>query len=910
MNEVGITGPVKFSFNTGNITRKAMAFWCVMLPRKLIREIGLLDEVFDPGMGEDGDFSIKAQLRGYELVQTPVDYDLKFGDGVGREFPIIHIGSGTFGWTDSSGIIKRNKALLDDRYGSRLEDMYNYGWKQLNGDISEHFPVLRKYASECSHVTEFGTRGVVSTYALMAAKPKKLLTYDLVPNGHIWTAASVAKENDIEFGFMERDTTAISIEPTDLLFIDTLHTYSQLQRELTLHASNVRKYLIFHDTVSFGYKDEVGDGPGLMTAIEEFLGTHGSEWVLKERLENNNGLVVLQRIANPVKYSVIIPTYNHCDDLLKPCLESIIQYTDLSNVEVIVVANGCVDNTREYVQSLDSKVFKLVWIDEPSGYTKSTNAGMKVARGDYLILLNNDTQLLEQNKNDWLNILEKPFLEKKSMGMTGPLELFDRYANMPVLIFFCVMISRELYNKLGPLDEIFHPGGGEDIDYTARAKLAGYEAVCVDRTVYNGITNVGWFPMWHKDNRTFSEMPEYTQWIIKRNGHTNCKRYNKDIKLNIGAGGSDYEGFLSVDLYDKRAHIKMDITKLDFEDNSVSEILASHVFEHLNPYHAVDILKEWLRVLKPGGKLVMEMPDIEGLCKRFVEGSKGERYGILNAIYGSVNTTNVGGPDEITSPHLFGWWPESMYDHLRQAGFDKVEFMPEKIPHPETNFRVEAKKPKVVLTQLDKLEEQDSRVFQEIFVNNEYGVLPGELSGKVVLDIGANKGFFSFKALEDGAQNVVAVEANPRVFRDFLIPNFRKEDRVIVMNYAIHSVDGVELTISDNDTMSTIGREGYSVTSKCLETLSNLPGELVLKMDVETAEFEALLPTPMDVIRRFERIYIEIHGCEKGPAEVIKQKMRDCGFVCEVSNQYWSQSAEFPEVYSAMDVFVEKWKRV
>ena len=111
MNEVGITGPVKFSFNTGDITRKAMAFWCVMLPRKLIGEIGLLDEVFDPGMGEDGDFSIKAQLRGYELVQTPVDYDLKFGDGVGREFPIIHIGSGTFGWTDSSGIIKRNKAL-------------------------------------------------------------------------------------------------------------------------------------------------------------------------------------------------------------------------------------------------------------------------------------------------------------------------------------------------------------------------------------------------------------------------------------------------------------------------------------------------------------------------------------------------------------------------------------------------------------------------------------------------------------------------------------------------------------------------------------------------------------------------------------------------------------------------------
>ena len=58
--------------------------------------------------------------------------------------------------------------------------------------------------------------------------------------------------------------------------------------------------------------------------------------------------------------SVIIPTYNHCDEFLKPLCESIIKYTDLNDIEIIIVANGCRDNTREYIESLPDQ-FKLVW---------------------------------------------------------------------------------------------------------------------------------------------------------------------------------------------------------------------------------------------------------------------------------------------------------------------------------------------------------------------------------------------------------------------------------------------------------------------------------------------------------------------------------------------------------------------
>ena len=71
---------------------------------------------------------------------------------------------------------------------------------------------------------------------------------------------------------------------------------------------------------------------------------------------------------------------NHLEDCLKPCLESIIKNTDLSSVEVIVVANGCTDGTKDYVNSL-GKSFKLVWIEEAAGYSRATNAGIKTAYG-------------------------------------------------------------------------------------------------------------------------------------------------------------------------------------------------------------------------------------------------------------------------------------------------------------------------------------------------------------------------------------------------------------------------------------------------------------------------------------------------------------------------------------------------
>jgi len=456
-SDVGATSPFAHEYeDMGFVLHSG----CTMYNAKLLRDIGKFDTTYMPGYFSDSDVSMKIWNAGYRCVEVPNDRANKnYTDGVfAINFPVVHTGTvQTMDKNKDIEIVRKNREILYLRYGKkmispRLELMYNY-YMNTPIDIHEHMPTLRRYASECKHITEFGTRFVVSTYAFMAGKPEKLLTYDIVPDRAIWDAAAIAKENNIEFGFMERDTTAVEIEPTELLFIDTLHSYKQLKTELALHSDKVSKYIIFHDTETFGRIDEAtGEAGGLMTALEEFLATNKS-WKLKEHYTNCNGLSVIERVKN-VKYTVVIPTYNHCDDLLKPCIESIQRYSDMSEVEIIVVANGCVDHTKEYVESLGA-VAKLIWVPEAIGYTKATNLGIKAATGDYIILLNNDTELLPQENNTWLDMLTAPFIRDSSTGITGPLQLFDNYANSWVMIFFCVMIKREVFDKIGLLDEIF-----------------------------------------------------------------------------------------------------------------------------------------------------------------------------------------------------------------------------------------------------------------------------------------------------------------------------------------------------------------------------------------------------------------------------------------------------------------------
>lgn len=157
-------------------------------------------------------------------------------------------------------------------------------------DINEHLPILKEYGEKVDHITEMGVRDIVSTYALLMAKPKRMVSYDIiyVDTIHIHELAP-----DTTYDFIVADTTKIVIEPTDLLFIDTLHSYDQLKKELELHANKTSQFIILHDTEKFGTNGERG-GVGLMPALNEFLQTN-KEWITHLTLDNNNGLTILKR---------------------------------------------------------------------------------------------------------------------------------------------------------------------------------------------------------------------------------------------------------------------------------------------------------------------------------------------------------------------------------------------------------------------------------------------------------------------------------------------------------------------------------------------------------------------------------------------------------------------------------------
>lgn len=173
--------------------------------------------------------------------------------------------------------------------------------KSQVSDINEHVETLYELALECDHVTEMGVRQGKSTRAFLHASPKKLISYDLVKEDSVTELFTKAKENGADYSYEEADTENLTIEETDLLFIDTSHTYKQLQIELDLHGSKSRKYIILHDTVTYGGTDEPGqrysgqgEKSGLTPAIDEFI-EENPHWEVFINKTNNNGLTVLKR---------------------------------------------------------------------------------------------------------------------------------------------------------------------------------------------------------------------------------------------------------------------------------------------------------------------------------------------------------------------------------------------------------------------------------------------------------------------------------------------------------------------------------------------------------------------------------------------------------------------------------------
>jgi len=155
------------------------------------------------------------------------------------------------------------------------------------------------------------------------------------------------------------------------------------------------------------------------------------------------------------------------------------------------------------------------------------------------------------------------------------------------------------------------------------------------------------------------------------------------VRLHLGCGVQRLPGYVNIDCKKTKAtDLICDIRRLPHKDNSVDTIESYHVFEHFPVcLHAnidsvwgdkyaslITILKEWRRVLKRGGNLAIEMPDLDGVIKEYLAADEKRKEELLIAIYGSYRN------DDNMDTHQWGANEERLRYIFKQAGFRDIKF--------------------------------------------------------------------------------------------------------------------------------------------------------------------------------------------------------------------------------------------
>lgn len=154
-------------------------------------------------------------------------------------------------------------------------------------------------------------------------------------------------------------------------------------------------------------------------------------------------------------------------------------------------------------------------------------------------------------------------------------------------------------------------------------------------------------------------------------------RNKKTTKLNIGCGTDYKEGWINVDNNSDNNITKLDLNwdlrnPLPFQDNSIDFVFNEHFFEHLTVDEAQLVIKDLMRVLKPGGVMRIAMPDLEAIVKQYRKGLKSDplinnfKMDFIDTKAESINMS-------------FRWWGHKwLYDweeltrRLKEAGYERV----------------------------------------------------------------------------------------------------------------------------------------------------------------------------------------------------------------------------------------------
>lgn len=148
------------------------------------------------------------------------------------------------------------------------------------------------------------------------------------------------------------------------------------------------------------------------------------------------------------------------------------------------------------------------------------------------------------------------------------------------------------------------------------------------------------------------------------------------MRLNLGSGNTKLDGFISVDLYDKEADVRADITELPFDSDSVDEIVCYQVIEHVPYNKSQQLFEEMYRVLKPGSTAILETPDIDVVCRKILEDGLTDNwiYNLVGEYYRPWDKDRYDDWEmNAASIHRNPWNFQRIDDFATNAGFTKVE---------------------------------------------------------------------------------------------------------------------------------------------------------------------------------------------------------------------------------------------